>query len=107
MPIIFQPPGLLYGYITQYFPTIATDLSGTFNLGVFNLLVNNFLFNSNKKSLNNSLVLLCSNYKMAKKYAIFNKTADNLKKKGVKVKREIMKFAQRCKKISYRRKVFL
>ena len=38
------------------------------------------IFSIKKKSLNNSLVLLCSNYKMAKKYAIFNKTADNLKK---------------------------
>ena len=39
------------------------------------------IFSIKKKSLNNSLVLLCSNYKMAKKYAIFNKIADNLKKK--------------------------
>ena len=31
-----------------------------------------------KRSLKNSLVLLCSNYKMAKKYAFFNKIADNL-----------------------------
>ena len=38
------------------------------------------IFSIKKKSLNNSLVLLCSNYKMAKKYAIFNKIADNLKK---------------------------
>ena len=38
------------------------------------------IFSIKKKSLNNSLVLLCSNYKMAKKYAIFNKTADYLKK---------------------------
>ena len=39
------------------------------------------IFSIKKKSLNNSLILLCSNYKMAKKYAIFNKIADNLKKK--------------------------
>ena len=39
------------------------------------------IFSIKKRSLSNSLVLLCSNYKMAKKYAIFNKTADNLKKK--------------------------
>ena len=38
------------------------------------------IFSIKKKSLNNSLVLLCSNYKMAKKYAVFNKIADNLKK---------------------------
>ena len=39
------------------------------------------IFSLKKRSYKNSLVLLCSNYKMAKKYAIFNKTADNLKKK--------------------------
>ena len=39
------------------------------------------IFSIKKRSMNNSLVLLCSNYKMAKKYAIFNKTANNLKKK--------------------------
>ncbi len=38
------------------------------------------IFSIKKRSVNNSLVLLCSNYKMAKKYAIFNKIADNLKK---------------------------
>ena len=38
------------------------------------------IFSIKKRSMNNSLVLLCSNYKMAK-YAIFNKIADNLKKK--------------------------
>jgi L-threonylcarbamoyladenylate synthase len=36
------------------------------------------IFSIKKRSLNNSLVLLCSNYKMAKKYAIFNKIANNL-----------------------------
>ena len=39
------------------------------------------IFSLKKRSYKNSLVLLCSNYKMARKYAIFNKTADNLKKK--------------------------
>ena len=39
------------------------------------------IFSIKKRSANNSLILLCSNYKMAKKYAIFNKTANNLKKK--------------------------
>ena len=39
------------------------------------------IFSLKKRSYKNSLVLLCSNYKMAKKYAIFNKTAENLKKK--------------------------
>ena len=39
------------------------------------------IFSIKKRSMNNSLVLLCSNYKMAKKYAIFNKIASNLKKK--------------------------
>ena len=39
------------------------------------------IFSIKKRSMNNSLVLLCSNYKMAKKYAIFNKIANNLKKK--------------------------
>ena len=39
------------------------------------------IFSIKKRSINNSLVLLCSNYKMAKKYAIFNKIASNLKKK--------------------------
>ena len=38
------------------------------------------IFSIKKRSMNNSLVLLCSNYKMAKKYAIFNKIAENLKK---------------------------
>ena len=38
------------------------------------------IFSIKKRSLSNSLVLLCSSYKMAKKYAIFNKIADNLKK---------------------------
>ena len=36
------------------------------------------IFSIKKRSINNSLVLLCSNYKMAKKYAVFNKIADNL-----------------------------
>ena len=39
------------------------------------------IFSIKKRSMSNSLVLLCSNYKMAKKYAIFNKIANNLKKK--------------------------
>ena len=39
------------------------------------------IFSLKKRSYKNSLVLLCSNYKMARKYAIFNKTADDLKKK--------------------------
>ena len=39
------------------------------------------IFSLKKRSYKNSLVLLCSNYKMARKYAIFNKTADNLRKK--------------------------
>ena len=39
------------------------------------------IFSIKKRSANNSLILLCSNYKMAKKYAIFNKIANNLKKK--------------------------
>ena len=39
------------------------------------------IFSIKKRSMNNSLVLLCSNYKMAEKYAIFNKIANNLKKK--------------------------
>ena len=39
------------------------------------------IFSIKKRSLSNSLVLLCSSYKMAKKYAIFNKIANNLKKK--------------------------
>ena len=36
------------------------------------------IFSIKKRSLSNSLVLLCSNYKMAKKYAIFNRIANNL-----------------------------
>ena len=36
------------------------------------------IFSLKKRSLSNSLVLLCSTYKMAKKYAIFNKIANNL-----------------------------
>ena len=39
------------------------------------------IFLLKKRPLSNSLVLLCSNYKMAKKYAIFNKTANILAKK--------------------------
>ena len=39
------------------------------------------IFSIKKRSMSNSLVLLCSSYKMAKKYAIFNKIANNLKKK--------------------------
>ena len=39
------------------------------------------IFSIKKRSVNNSLVFLCSNYKMAKKYAFFNKIANNLKKK--------------------------
>ena len=39
------------------------------------------IFSIKKRPLSNSLVLLCSSYKMAKKYAIFNKIASNLKKK--------------------------
>ena len=39
------------------------------------------IFSIKKRSMNNFLVLLCSNYKMAKKYAFFNKIANNLKKK--------------------------
>jgi L-threonylcarbamoyladenylate synthase len=39
------------------------------------------IFSIKKRSLSNSLVLLCSNYKMAKKYAIFNKISNNLIKK--------------------------
>ena len=39
------------------------------------------LFSIKKRSINNSLILLCSNYKMAKKYAFFNKIAEKLKKK--------------------------
>ena len=39
------------------------------------------IFLIKKRAFSNSLVLLCSTYKMAKKYAIFNKIADNLKKK--------------------------
>ena len=41
----------------------------------------NKIFSIKKRSLSNSLVLLCSSYKMAKKYAIFNKIANNLIKK--------------------------
>ena len=39
------------------------------------------IFSIKKRSLSNSLVLLCSSYEMAKKYAIFNKIASNLIKK--------------------------
>ena len=38
------------------------------------------IFSLKKRSYKNSLVLLCSNYKMARKYAIFNKIANNLRK---------------------------
>ena len=36
------------------------------------------IFSIKKRSLSNSLVLLCSNYKMAKKYAIFNRIANSI-----------------------------
>ena len=39
------------------------------------------LYNIKKRSKNNSLILLCSNFKMAEKYAVFNKIAYKLKRK--------------------------
>ena len=63
--IIFIPTDTVYG--------IAAD--------PYNNKAIKRIFKIKKRKLNNYLVLLCSNYKMAKKYAIFNKIAENIRKK--------------------------
>ena len=63
--IVFIPTDTVYGIVASPYKNKAIKK----------------IFSIKKRSSNNSLVLLCSNYKMAKKYAIFNKTANNLKKK--------------------------
>jgi len=63
--IVFIPTDTVYGIVASPYKNKAIKK----------------IFSIKKRSANNSLVLLCSNYKMAKKYAIFNKTANNLKKK--------------------------
>ena len=63
--IIFIPTDTVYG--------IAAD--------PYNNKAIKRIFKIKKRELNNYLVLLCSNYKMAKKYAIFNKIAENIRKK--------------------------
>ena len=63
--IVFIPTDTVYGIIASPYNDKAIKK----------------IFSIKKRSANNSLILLCSNYKMAKKYAVFNKTANNLKKK--------------------------
>ena len=63
--IIFVPTDTVYGIAVNPFNDKAVKK----------------LFLFKKRSFNNSLILLCSNYKMAKKYALFNRLANNLKKK--------------------------